>query len=227
MMGRIIRLLGLFFGFSIIASLAIAKDNYVTFGIMQLSTAETIPFADRYNRYEQVHSNVISKENDFKDENPDIQQFYFHRELYLTGTKNSPLYFNYGWIGHWIETERYHQSGYGLYGEVKYGRGVSITLGWENGTTNGTVTGSGFIFNDNNCLSPCSYSIIADEERSVNFKGQYSAPMYFRLNLEQEFDTKLVSLFYISKKIEFSTEEEFPIDALPYQGLGLSIGFKH
>jgi len=51
--------------------------------------------------------------------------------------------------------------------------------------------------------------------------------MYFRLNLEQEFDTKLISLFYISKKIEFSTEEEFPVDALPYQGLGLSIGFKH
>jgi len=197
--------------FLILSSLAIAKDNYVTFGVMQLSTAETIPFAEYYRN---------SYNTGFKDEKPDLRQIFFQRDLYLTGTKNSPLYFNYGWIGHWIETEKYIQSGYGFYGEIKYGRGVSISLGWENGTTNGNVRGYWLNYD-----STIGYYYAG--ERTVEYKGQYSSPMYFRLNLEQEFDTKLISLFYISKKIEFSTEEEFPVDALPYQGLGLSIGFKH
>ena len=201
--------------FLILSSLAIAKDNYVTFGVMQLSTAETIPFKEYYR--ESSPSGDFS--TGFKDEKPDLRQIFFQRDLYLTGTKNSPLYFNYGWIGHWIETETYIQSGYGFYGEIKYGRGVSISLGWENGTTNGNVRGYWANYD-----STIGYY---GGERTVEYKGQYSSPMYFRLNLEQEFDTKLISLFYISKKIEFSTEEEFPVDALPYQGLGLSIGFKH
>ena len=204
--------------FLILSSLAIAKDNYVTFGVMQLSTAETIPFAEYY-RYSYSSSGLTNHYTGFKDEKPDLRQIFFQRDLYLTGTKNSPLYFNYGWIGHWIETEKYIQSGYGFYGEIKYGRGVSISLGWENGTTNGNVRGYWANYD-----STIGYY---GGERTVEYKGQYSSPMYFRLNLEQEFDTKLVSLFYISKKIEFSTEEEFPVDALPYQGLGLSIGFKH
>ena len=207
--------------FLILSSLAIAKDNYVTFGVMQLSTAETIPFAEYYrNSYEGPSSSVSY--TGFKDEKPDLRQIFFQRDLYLTGTKNSPLYFNYGWIGHWIETEKYIQSGYGFYGEIKYGRGVSISLGWENGTTNGNVRGYRI-----NSYYDGSSTKFYGEEVTHEYKGQYSSPMYFRLNLEQEFDTKLVSLFYISKKIEFSTEEEFPVDALPYQGLGLSIGFKH
>jgi len=201
--------------FLILSSLAIAKDNYVTFGVMQLSTAETIPFAEYY-RYSYSGNGYTG----FKDEKPDLRQIFFQRDLYLTGTKNSPLYFNYGWIGHWIETEKYIQSGYGFYGEIKYGRGVSISLGWENGTTNGNVRGSTLYYDG-------SFNNYYVSEVTHEYKGQYSSPMYFRLNLEQEFDTKLVSLFYISKKIEFSTEEEFPVDALPYQGLGLSIGFKH
>jgi len=204
--------------FLILSSLAIAKDNYVTFGVMQLSTAETIPFAEYYRYSYEVNSSSVSYTG-FKDEKPDLRQIFFQRDLYLTGTKNSPLYFNYGWIGHWIETEKYIQSGYGFYGEIKYGRGVSISLGWENGTTNGNVRGYWANYD-----STIGYY---GGERTVEYKGQYSSPMYFRLNLEQEFDTKLISLFYISKKIEFSTEEEFPVDALPYQGLGLSIGFKH
>ena len=202
--------------FLILSSLAIAKDNYVTFGVMQLSTAETIPFKEYYR--EGSPSGGFS--TGFKDEKPDLRQIFFQRDLYLTGTKNSPLYFNYGWIGHWIETEKYIQSGYGFYGEIKYGRGVSISLGWENGTTNGNVRGSTLYYDG-------SFNNYYVSEVTHEYKGQYSSPMYFRLNLEQEFDTKLVSLFYISKKIEFSTEEEFPVDALPYQGLGLSIGFKH
>jgi len=205
--------------FLILSSLAIAKDNYVTFGVMQLSTAETIPFAEYYRTFYTDSSDSASYTG-FKDEKPDLRQIFFQRDLYLTGTKNSPLYFNYGWIGHWIETEKYIQSGYGFYGEIKYGRGVSISLGWENGTTNGNVRG--YWLNYDSTIGYYYHG-----ERTVEYKGQYSSPMYFRLNLEQEFDTKLVSLFYISKKIEFSTEEEFPVDALPYQGLGLSIGFKH
>jgi len=207
--------------FLILSSLAIAKDNYVTFGVMQLSTAETIPFAEYY-RYSYSSSGLTNHYTGFKDEKPDLRQIFFQRDLYLTGTKNSPLYFNYGWIGHWIETEKYIQSGYGFYGEIKYGRGVSISLGWENGTTNGNVRGSMLYYDYSNNNYYYYFSEVTHE-----YKGQYSSPMYFRLNLEQEFDTKLVSLFYISKKIEFSTEEEFPVDALPYQGLGLSIGFKH
>ena len=66
--------------FLILSSLAIAKDNYVTFGVMQLSTTETIPFAEYYRYSYEVNSSSVSYTG-FKDEKPDLRQIFF-REIF-------------------------------------------------------------------------------------------------------------------------------------------------
>lgn len=179
-----------------------AVKDYVTIGVNQMMTDKAIEFSN--------YDSDAGAANAFEDESPDVQQIFFQREIYLSGSKEAPIYLNLGISGLWMQSDQFSGSGLGVFTDVRYGKRVSVALGIESGAFNGTLAAT---------------RSDGTTERYERLDGTYSAPLYFKLALEQDFNKVNISLFYIQKDFQFETSPAFPTDEMPYRGAGLSLGF--
>ncbi len=187
--------------FAITPSAWAAKD-YVTIGAYQMSTPSAVPFSE-------LDEEATGTDYAYQDEEPDVQQIYYQREIEIAGSRDAPLYLNFGIDGLWMSTEQIYLSGLGGHAGLRYGRRVTLELGLEGGTVRGTLAGE----RDDGT------------QRFERLTGSYLNPYYLKIGVEGEFDRVSIRAFYIQKKFNFSVSPEFPSDDLSYYGGGFALGF--